>query len=155
MQRVVVTGYGFVTPLGSHVEEVWKKICAGQSGIREATVAVNGIVPVRIAGECVDFSITDYIPMRDANRIEPFTQYAVAASIDAVRLSGLDFSVLDKDRCAVVIGSGVGGLSEFETQHTRLITKGASRVSPFAIPKIMPNSAAGNVSIHFGLTGAS
>jgi 3-oxoacyl-[acyl-carrier-protein] synthase II len=155
MQRVVITGYGLVTPLGSHVEEVWKMICAGKSGIRRTTIPNNEIVPVQIAGECIDFSITDYISQREANRLELFTQYALAASIDAVQLSGLDFSNLNRDRCAVIIGSGVGGLNEFETQHSRLLTKGASRVSAFAIPKIMPNSAAGNVSIHFGLTGAS
>jgi 3-oxoacyl-[acyl-carrier-protein] synthase II len=155
MQRVVVTGYGLVTPLGSHVEEVWKKICAGESGIRKTTIPNNEIVPIKIAGECLEFSITDYISQREVNRLELFAQYAIGASIDAVRLSGLDFSTLDKDRCAVIIGSGIGGLNEFETQHTRLMTRGASRVSPFAIPKIMPNSAAGNVSIYFGLTGAS
>ncbi|MDR2169823.1 MAG: beta-ketoacyl-ACP synthase II [Planctomycetaceae bacterium] len=157
MQRVVVTGYGLVTPLGSHVEEVWKMICAGESGIRRASILGDreDIVPVKIAGECIDFSVTKYIPQREANRMELFAQYALGASIDAVNLSGLNFSELDRDRCAVIIGSGVGGLNEFESQHTRLITKGASRVSPFAIPKIMPNSAAGNISIHFGLTGAS
>ncbi|MDR2642972.1 MAG: beta-ketoacyl-ACP synthase II [Planctomycetaceae bacterium] len=155
MQRVVVTGYGLVTPLGSHVEKVWRLICAGESGIRRIKIQDNEIIPVHIAGECLDFSVTDYISQREANRMELFAQYAIAASIDAVRLSGLDFSVMDTDRCAVIIGSGVGGLNEFETQHSRLLTKGASRVSPFAIPKIMPNSAAGNVSIHFGLTGAS
>jgi 3-oxoacyl-[acyl-carrier-protein] synthase II len=155
MQRVVVTGYGLVTPLGTHVEEVWGLICAGESGIRLATVPDNKIVPIHIAGECTSFSITNYISQREANRIEPFAQYAIAASIDAVSSSGIDFSLLDRDRCSVIIGSGVGGLNEFELQHTRLITKGASRVSPFAIPKIMPNSAAGNVSIYFGLTGAS
>jgi 3-oxoacyl-[acyl-carrier-protein] synthase II len=155
MQRVVVTGYGLVTPLGAHAEEVWKLICAGKSGVRRATLLDNESVPVHIAGECLNFSVTDYISQREANRLELFAQYAICAAMDAVCLSGLDFSVLDKDRCAVVIGSGVGGLNEFEIQHSRLLTKGASRVSPFAIPKIMPNSASGNVSIHFGLTGAS
>jgi 3-oxoacyl-[acyl-carrier-protein] synthase II len=155
MQRVVVTGYGLVTPLGSRVEEVWQKICNGESGIRRLTLVGGDKLPVQIAGECIDFTTVGYLSPYEANREERFAQYAVVAAIDAVKQSGLNFSELDKDNCAVIIGSGVGGLNEFELQHTRLLNKGASRVSPFAIPKIMPNSAAGNVSIHFGLTGAS
>ncbi|MDR2704174.1 MAG: beta-ketoacyl-ACP synthase II [Planctomycetaceae bacterium] len=155
MRRVVVTGYGLVTPLGFDAEDVWKKICQGVSGIRLTTTPhIDGLKSL-VTGECRDFSTDGFIHPHDAKRLERFAQYALVASIIAVGKSGLDFETEDRDRCAVVIGSGIGGLNETETQHLRLIQKGASRVSPFAIPKIMPNSAAGNVSIHYGLTGPS
>jgi 3-oxoacyl-[acyl-carrier-protein] synthase II len=108
-----------------------------------------------LVGECHNFTTDGYLAPHDARRLERFVQYAMVASIDAVKQSGLDFSLEDRDRCAVVIGSGVGGLSEIENQHLRLIQKGISKVSPFTIPKIMPNSAAGNVSIYYGLMGPS
>ncbi|MDR2438561.1 MAG: beta-ketoacyl-ACP synthase II [Planctomycetaceae bacterium] len=155
MHRVVVTGYGLVTPLGFNAEEVWKKICQGISGIRRTSIPPLEGMKSLITGECRDFSTEGYFPKHDAKRLERFVQYALAASIDAVKKSGLDFSIEDRDRCAVVIGSGVGGLSEIEHQHLRLIQKGPSKISPFTIPKIMPNSASGNVSIYYGLTGPS
>lgn len=153
MQRVVVTGFGMVTPLGSNVEEVWKKVCMGQSGIRKATIPGIEEAKCRIAGECLCFTTDGYLAFQEAKRLERNAQYAVVASIDAVSMSGLDFDQEDRDRCATIIGSGIGGLREYATQHLRLVEKGPSKVSPFAIPKIMANSAAGNVSIHFGLTG--
>ncbi|MDR3182276.1 MAG: beta-ketoacyl-[acyl-carrier-protein] synthase II, partial [Planctomycetaceae bacterium] len=88
-------------------------------------------------------------------RFERVVQYAVVSAIDAVKQSGIDFSGEDRERCAVIVGSGVGGLHEFETQHAKLLEKGPSRVSPFAIPRMMMNSAAGSISIHFKLLGPS
>jgi 3-oxoacyl-[acyl-carrier-protein] synthase II len=155
MHRVVVTGYGLVTPLGSCVEDVWNKICNGVSGIRKSSVAVSSEMKSLIVGECWDFSTDHYLSPHEAKRLERFVQYAVVAAIEAVKQSGLDLEREDRDRCAVVIGSGIGGLSEIELQHRRLIQKGPSKVSPFTIPKIITNSAAGNVSIYFGLTGPS
>ncbi|MDR1964348.1 MAG: beta-ketoacyl-ACP synthase II, partial [Planctomycetaceae bacterium] len=155
MHRVVITGYGLVTPLGFNAEEVWKKICHGVSGIRRTSVPIVDGMKSLVTGECRDFSTEGYLASHDAKRLERFVQYALVSSIDAVKLSGLDFSAENRDRCAVVIGSGIGGLNEIETQHLRLVQKGPSKVSPFTIPKIMTNSAAGNVSIHFGLTGPS
>jgi len=153
MQRAVITGMGMVTPLGCHVESVWKAICAGQSGIRRSTL--DGIEHFRsqIAGECRDFTTDGYLSAPEARRLDPFAQYAIVASIDAVRHAGIDFDQEDRDRCAVVIGSGQGGLREIEAQHLKLKEKGPARVSPFVIPKCMPNAGAGGVSIHFGLTG--
>lgn len=155
MQRVVVTGYGLVTPLGFRVEEVWKKICNGESGIRRLDHPRVDELRSQISGDCIDFTTNGHIPTHESKRLERFVQYAMVAAIDAVNRSGLDFDKEDRDRCAVVIGSGIGGLGEIETQHLRLLQKGFSKVSPFTIPKIMPNSAAGNVSIHYGLTGPS
>ena len=155
MQRVVVTGYGLVTPLGCNAEAVWKAVCHGQSGIRRATIDQIENHRSQIAGECTDFTTEGYISIAEARRLARFVQYALAASIDAVKHAGLDFQYEDRDRCAVVIGSGIGGLYEIEMQHLKLIEKGVAKVSPFIIPKSMPNSAAGNVSIHYGLTGPS
>jgi len=153
MQRVVVTGCGLVTPLGGNVEAVWKAVCLGQSGIRRSSLAGIEAFRSQIAGECPDFTLEGYVSVQEARRMEPFAQYALASSIDAVKHAGLDFQREDRDRCAVIIGSGQGGLREIEAQHLKLKEKGPARVSPFVIPKTMPNSGAGNVSIHFGITG--
>jgi 3-oxoacyl-[acyl-carrier-protein] synthase II len=95
----------------------------------------------------------DVVPPHESRRMDRFTQLAVASSIEAVRDSGLDFQTEDRDRCGVIIGSGIGGLQELEDQHLRLLEKGAKRVSPFTVPKLMGNAAAGNVSILWGLRG--
>ncbi len=155
MQRVVVTGYGLVTPLGCKVEEVWKKICNGESGVARTTV--QGVEGSRswLVGECRDFTVDGYFPRHEARRLERYVQYAVVAAMDAVAMAGLDFDDEDRDRCASIIGTGMGGLGEIETQHLRLLEKGLSKVSPFTIPKIMPNAAAANVSICYRLTGPS
>jgi len=155
MQRVVVTGCGFVTPLGCNIEAVWGAVCLGQSGIRRSTLDKIETYRSQIVGDCADFTTEGYLSIQESRRLERFVQYALTSSIDAVKQAGLDFQQEDRDRCAVVIGSGVGGLGEIEIQHIKLRDKGASKVSPFVIPKIMPNSAAGNVSIYYGLTGPS
>ena len=155
MQRVVVTGCSLVTPLGCHIEAVWKAVCLGQSGIRRATFDNIEAYRSQIVGNCPDFTTEGYLAVPEARRLDRFAQYAVVASIDAVKHAGLDFQYEDRDRCAVVIGSGIGGLQEIETQHLKLTEKGPARVSPFVIPKCMPNAGAGNVSIHFALTGPS
>jgi len=103
----------------------------------------------------LDFSCEGYILPHEAKRLERFVQYVIVSAIDAVKQSGIDFSREDRDRCAAIVGSGIGGLGEIEYQHERLLEKGPSKVSPFTIPKIMPNAAAGNVSMHFGLHGPS
>ena len=155
MQRAVITGCGFVTPLGCKIEDVWKAVCLGQSAIRRSTI--NNIEAYRsqIAGECTDFTTEGYMSVQESRRLDMFAQYALTSSIDAVRQAGLDFEHENRDRCAVIVGTGQGGLREIETQHLKLTEKGPSKVSPFVIPKCIPNSAAGNVSIYFGITGPS
>ena len=155
MQRVVVTGCGFVTPLGCTIEAVWKAVCLGQSGIRRATLDKIEAYRSRIVGDCADFTTEGYISVPETRRLDRFVQYAITSSIDAVKHAGLNFQQENRDRCAVIIGSGIGGLQEIETQYLKLSEKGPARVSPFVIPKCMPNAASGNVSIHFGLTGPS
>jgi 3-oxoacyl-[acyl-carrier-protein] synthase II len=144
---------GLVTPLGHRLEKVWDKLCEGKSGIGPVTNEKHTIFRSRISGECRDFSPNDYLPHREAKRIERFAQFALCAAIDAVRGSGLDFEKENPERCATVIGSGVGGLGEIETQYNRLMEKGPSKVSAFTIPKMMLNAASGHVSIHFGIFG--
>ncbi len=153
--RTVITGIGLVTPLGCQVEQVWKKVCEGESGIRPISEESLMVFRSKIGGECLDFTTDGYMDPHEAKRIDRFVQYAVVAAMEAVKLSGLDFTKEDRSRCASIIGSGVGGLAEIEVQHQKLIDKGPSRVSPFTIPKIMPNAAAGQVSIQYQLTGPS
>ena len=153
-RRVVVTGLGLITSLGQEVAVFWRRLLAGESGVsRVESFDVSGYT-VRIAGEVKDFDPEAYIEKREARHQDRFSQMAVAAAIRAVADSGLDLANLaDPFRAGVIVGSGIGGLSELEEQHKRLLEKGAMRVSPFMIPKLMINAAAGQISILFGIRG--
>ena len=155
MQRVVVTGCGFVTPLGCNIEEVWQAVCLGKSGIRRLEFDNADAYRSQIAGSCTNFSTSGYLSVQESRRLDLFTQYAITSSVDAVKQAGLDFAHIDRERCAVIIGTGQGGLRELGEQRLKLAEKGPARVSPFAIPKSMPNAAAGNVSLHHKITGPS
>ncbi|HWB11209.1 MAG TPA: beta-ketoacyl-ACP synthase II [Pirellulales bacterium] len=154
-RRVVVTGLGAVTSLSRQVEDLWQRINRGESGIGPITAFDTTQFKVKFGGEVHDWSTDGYISPRDAKRIDRFTQFALVAAIDAVKDSGLDFSKEDAFRCGVILGSGIGGLNEIETQHSRLIQKGPDKVSAFTIPKLMVNAASGHVSIQYGLRGPS
>ncbi|MDR3109067.1 MAG: beta-ketoacyl-[acyl-carrier-protein] synthase II, partial [Planctomycetaceae bacterium] len=153
--RIVITGMGLVSPLGMDVEAVWRSVRDGESGIRRTERADFMEFRSQIFGVCPDFTTLPYLQPHEARKIDRFSQYAVVAASRAVEQSGLDFDKENRDRCASVIGIGVGGLEEIEIQCLKLKEKGPKLASPFTIPKIMPNAASGNVSIHFGLTGAS
>ncbi len=152
-RRVVVTGLGVVTSLSRSVEELWKSILAGQSGIHEIKLFDTSDQKVRFGGDVHDWSTDGYVEKKDAKRVDRFTQFAMVGSIDAVNDSGLDFTKEDPFRCGVIIGSGIGGLNEIEAQVARLVQKGPDKVSAFTIPKMMLNAASGHVSIHYGLKG--
>ena len=154
-RRVVVTGLGAVTGLSCQVEDLWKRICAGESGVGPITVFDTTDFKVKFGGEVRNWSPDAYFNSKEAKRIDRFTQFAMVGAIDAVRDSGIDFSKEDTFRCGCILGSGIGGLTEIEEQHSRLIQKGPDRVSAFTIPKLMLNAAAGHVSIHYGLRGPS
>lgn len=154
-RRVVVTGLGVVTSLSCQVEDLWKRICRGESGIRPVTLFDVTHFRVKFGGEVPNWNPDGYITPKDAKRIDRFAQFALVAAIDAVKDSGLDFTKEDRERCGVIIGSGIGGLNEFESQHLRLIEKGPDKVSAFTIPKLMVNAGAGHVSIQWGLRGPS
>lgn len=154
-RRVVVTGLGVVTSLSRQVEDLWQRINRGESGVVPIKAFDTTDFKVKFGGEVSDWSTEGYITPRDTKRIDRFTQFALVAAIDAVKDSGLDFSKEDAFRCGVILGSGIGGLNEIETQHSRLIEKGPDKVSAFTIPKLMVNAASGHVSIQYGLRGPS
>jgi len=152
-RRVVVTGIGAVTSLSCKVDDLWEKILRGQSGIHPLRVFDTSGHKVKFGGDVYDWSVEGYVDRKEEKRLDRFTQFAIVAGIDAVNDSGLDFAKEDPFRCGVILGSGIGGLNEIETQHERLLTKGPDKVSAFTIPKLMVNAASGHVSIRYGLRG--
>ncbi len=152
-RRVVVTGIGAVTSLGCKIDELWTRICNGESGVRALARFDVSQCRSQIGGEIADWSTDGYIAAKDAKRLDRCVQFALVAGIDAVNNSALDFSKENPFRCGAVIGSGIGGLETIEIQHSRLRDKGPDKVSAFTIPKLMANAAAGQLSIQYGLRG--
>ncbi len=171
MRRVVVTGVGMVTSMGLDVPTVWQKLLAGESGIRHLENFDPGFVtnyrapedfPL-IAGEITDFNLKEILQdrkqdlskedLKQVKYTDRFTQFALAASLEAIQDSGLDLEVEDPERCGVIIASGMGGVGSWEESMIRLLKEGVRRVSPFLVPKMIPNLAAGNVSISFKAKG--
>jgi 3-oxoacyl-[acyl-carrier-protein] synthase II len=151
-RRVVITGLGIVSALGSKLDECWRRLVAAESGIRPLTLFNTSDLKVTFGGEVSGFDPTGYIEHKDLNRVDRFAQYALVAAADAVRDSGIDFSG-DTRRYGVVLGSGIGGLETCEEQVVKLNTKGPSRVSPMTIPRLMLNAGGGNIAIMHGLRG--
>ena len=161
-RRVVITGLGLITSLGENVDEVWDKVCAGQSGIGPITRWDCSSYPTRFGGECSNFDLMRYAEefarLSGGERLQPkrldrFAQFAIAASMNAVNDAGLDFSREDRQRCGVLIGTGIGGIETIEEQNKILVARGVSRVSPFTVPRLMANAGSGNVSILYHLHG--
>ena len=153
-RRVVITGLGVITSLGETADELWENLCAGKSGIGPVTRWDFSKYPVRFGGECAKFDVTQYgIDVREAKRLDRFGQFGLAASVNAVKDAGIDFSKEDRFRCGVLIGSGIGGIETLEEQNKILNDRGVSRVSPFTVPRLMVNAASGNVSILFHIHG--
>jgi len=152
-RRVVVTGLGTVNPLGNDVETTWRGLVDGASGIAPIERFDVSGYDVRFGGEVRDFDPTDWLHPKAARRLDRFCQFGVCAAIQAVTDAGVDFDSYDVFRCGVIIGSGIGGLSEFEAQYLRLLKMGPEKVSPYMIPKLMVNAASGQASIHYGLKG--
>ena len=152
-RRVVVTGLGVVTSLSCQVEDLWQKVLVGQSGIHALRLFDTDGHKVNFAGEVYDWRPTDYISAKELKRLDRFSSFALVAGDDAIRDSGLDFANEDTYRCGVILGSGIGGLKEIETQVERLLHQGPHRVSALTIPKLMLNAAGGNLSIQFGIRG--
>ncbi|MEQ8847884.1 beta-ketoacyl-ACP synthase II [Botrimarina sp.] len=152
-RRVVVTGLGAVTSLSCDVEDLWKRVLAGESGVHLLRSIDTSDQKVRIGGDVYDWTTDGYLPKKEANRLDRYAQLGVVAAVNAVRDSGIEFEKEDPFACGVVIGSGVGGLSEMEAQVERLLHKGPDKVSAFTIPKLMLNAASGHVSILYRLKG--
>ncbi|MED4452224.1 beta-ketoacyl-ACP synthase II [Metabacillus fastidiosus] len=153
-RRVVITGMGAVTPLGHNVDSTWENIKNGVSGIAPITRIDSEKFNVKVAGEVKDFSPEKYMDIKEARRMGRFTQFAVAASKMAMEDANLSVGEnIEAEKIGVWIGSGIGGLGEFEDQHKRFLDKGPKRVSPFIIPMLIPDMAAGRVSIELGAKG--
>jgi len=151
--RVLVTGSGVVSPLGNDTEEFWKNLTAGVSGAGPITRFDASVLETRFACEVKGFVTEGIIDRKDAKRMDRFVQYAVVACHEAIRKAGLDLGRENLERVGVILGSGIGGMETFETQHRTLIERGPGRVSPFFIPMMISDMAAGQVSIQFGLKG--
>ncbi len=151
--RVLVTGVGVVSPIGNEAEEFWTHLIAGKSGAGPITRFDASKFETRFACEVKNFSLDGLLDRKDARRMDRFTQFAVVASREAMQNANLDLERENLDRIGVVMGSGIGGMETFESQHAILIERGPSRVSPFFIPMMISDMAAGQVSIQFGLRG--
>ncbi|MBZ4663354.1 MAG: Beta-ketoacyl synthase-like protein [Caloramator sp.] len=152
MNRVVVTGIGAVTPLGNNVKDFWNGLKEGKNAIDFIKSFDNQNFKAKLAAE-VDINIEDYLDKKEARRMDRFTQFALIAANEAVLDSGINVDNVDKYRFGVVLGSGVGGIKTLENEHTTLLEKGPGRVSPYFIPMMISNLAAGNIAIKFGAKG--
>ena len=152
-RHVVVTGLGVVTSLSCRVDDLWNRILAGESGVHPLRLFDVSDFKVRFGGDIYDWDPSEHISPKEIKRIDRFTQFAMVAGAEAITDSGLDFSHEDPFRCGVILGTGIGGLAEIETQNARLLTKGPDRVSAMTVPKMMLNAAGGHLSIEYGLRG--
>ena len=152
-RRVVITGIGLVTPLGIGVDETWSGLCSGKSGIGEITRFDTTNHKTKIAGEVKNFHPEDYLPIKEAKRTEPFIAYAIAASRMALENSGLKIDSSNEGKVGVILGCGLGGLGIMERTIVSVDKRGPKRVTPFFIPMMIGNMAAGMVSIQFGAKG--
>lgn len=152
-RRVVVTGLGAITPIGNDVESFWNGIKAGKVGIGEITKFDTSEYKVKLAAEVKGFVAKEHMDFKSAKRMELFSQYTVAASLEALKDAGIDMEKEDPFRVGVIVGSGIGSLQSMEREEQRLLDKGPSRVDPLLVPKMITNMAAGNVSIATGARG--
>lgn len=153
-RRVVVTGLGIVSPVGSTVASAWEAILRGESGIGPITRFDVAAFPVRFGGQVRGFEVGQYISPKEARRMDDFMQYGIAAGVQAVADSGLDFARADAERCGVVCGSGIGGLGTIEAEYGNYLkTLSPRKISPFFVPATIINMIAGHLSIRYGLKG--
>ena len=155
--RVVVTGMGIVSPVGSSIASAWDNILAGKSGITPITDYDPSALPVRFRGSVQGFDLARYLDAKEARKMDSFIHYGYAAAVDAITDSGLDFSNNPtlRERTSIIIGSGIGGLPGTLEGYREFLERGARRVSPFYVPRNIINMIAGNISIHYGITGAT
>lgn len=152
-RRVVITGLGLVTAIGQNLDDFWNNLITGQSGIDHIDCFDASAFPTRIAAQVRDFKAEDYIPRKDARRMDRFVQFACAAARMAVDDARLEISPEESNRMGVWIGSGIGGIETMENQHRVLLEKGVGSLSPFLVPMMIPNMAAGQAAIMLGCHG--
>lgn len=153
-KRVVITGLGAISPIGNTVEETWQNALKGVSGIDLITKFDTTNFSVKFAAEVKNFKVADYIPAKDARRMDVFIHYGMAASIQAIRDAGLENNEnINKQRVGVAVGSGIGGLPNIENTQTEYLKTGTKRISPFFIPGTIINMISGNISVMYGYQG--
>lgn len=153
MRKVVITGLGVVSPFGCDLAQFWQKNIAGKSGIRRVSQFDVSAYPSQIAGEVPDFNVDSFLSKKEQRRTDLYCQYAIAAAKLALKDSALDFSKIDPYRAGVIVGSGIGGLQTLQVQYKILLEKGPGRCSPFMIPEMISNMAAGLIAIDFQIKG--
>lgn len=152
-RRVVVTGMGMLTPLGADLESSWQALKEGRSGIRPITAFDATEFPVRFGGHVPEFDLSEYLPGKEAKRMDGFIQFGLVAGIQAMQDAGLEVTDENRHRIGVAIGSGIGGIVTIETCHDVINNRGPNRVSPFFVPSCIINMIAGHLSIMYGLQG--
>jgi 3-oxoacyl-[acyl-carrier-protein] synthase II len=152
-RRVVVTGLGLITPLGTGIQKTWEGICKGASGIDRITTFDTADFPVQIAGEVKDFNPEDFIERKEIKKMDVFIQYALSAGSMAIEDAGMKITEANADRVGVIVGAGIGGIQTIERYHSVLLQNGQRRISPFFIPMLITNLAAGQISMRFGARG--
>lgn len=153
VNRVVVTGYGVTSPIGNTPEEFWNSLKSGKIGIGKLTKFDTSEYNVHIAAEIKEFPFDKYFVKKDNNRYDPYSLYGLYAAQEAVINAGLDTEKLDSDRFGVILSTGIGGIKEIEEQVERMNDKGPKRIRPMALPKALPNMAAGNIAMKVGANG--
>ena len=151
--RVVITGMGAVTPIGVDTQRTWRAARAGECGIAPITLYDVSLTKVTLAGEVKNFDPADWMDKRESRRMDRFTQLAMAAAAQAMEQSGLDMEQVDRARCGVLVSSGIGGIETMQNEYRKGLEKGFDRISPFFIPMVIANMAAGHIAIRYGLKG--
>ena len=152
-RRVVVTGMGALTPIGKNIDEFWNGLMEGKSGASLITKFDTEGFTTKFACQVLDFNVDDYLDKKESKRMDPYTHFAIAASKMALDDSKLDLEKVDRERFGVIFGSGIGGMATFETQTSNFLKGGPKKISPFFIPMMISDIAAGQISIKFGLKG--
>ncbi|WP_116344578.1 beta-ketoacyl-ACP synthase II [Blastopirellula marina] len=153
MRRAVITGLGTVNPLANNVADTWTGLCNGQSGVNQITQFDASPFRTQIAGELKNFEPDQLFGSKQARRLDRYSQFALAAAMEAIDDSNLELESEDPFRVGVILGTGIGGMRTFEEECEKYQQKGPDRISPFLIPRMMPNGATAAISIHFGLRG--
>jgi 3-oxoacyl-[acyl-carrier-protein] synthase II len=154
-RRVVITGIGALTPVGKTAPEFWNGLVSGKSGVRPITHFDTDDLPTKFAGQIEDYDSGDYFDRKEARRLDPVTQYAMITADEAIKDSNIDLETVDKDKIAVIVGTGIGGMTTFYEQSVSLHEHGARGVNPFFIPMLIPDMPAGQISIKYGFRGAN
>ena len=152
-RRVVISGMGIVSPVGNQLETAWQNVCEGRSGIRKIDLFDASAFNTQVAGQVAEFDVSAYLEPKAARKMDTFMHYGIAATVDALKDSGLEVNEKNSHRIGIAMGAGIGGLETIEENHSKMLSGGPRKVSPFFIPGSIINMTSGNVSIMYGITG--